>query len=228
MQSWHLIKLVLRQHRYIPLDHLKPDVTVAVMATLGCHWLASCLNNPIWYLVRGEPTNQITNVTNALFAYGDVTTRQIKQVIFSSMDEKHTLRRPERGWMLSVYLNYYNLHTREFTGNTLNQRKSVVSFHFSLCSLMRKKRAYCSHYIIMHKAIFKGVNMFFTLQPFCLNGILLTSLHLKPASLISLKRVVLHIKAEVFNTTHIKRTAESWKNPDSHVFMWTGSVFWKI
>lgn len=40
---------------------------------------------------------------------------------------------------------------------------------------------------------------------------LLTAIQLKPASQISLKWVVLQIKAEAFNTTHIKRTFESWK-----------------
>lgn len=47
--------------------------TVALMVTVDRHCLSFLFEQPFGYLVRGEQTNQITNVTKALCVYSDRT-----------------------------------------------------------------------------------------------------------------------------------------------------------
>lgn len=53
---------------------------------------------PFGYLVRGEQTNQITNVVKALFVYSDRT-----RTPETRTHEKHTLCWPEQGWILFIH-----------------------------------------------------------------------------------------------------------------------------
>lgn len=166
MQSWHLIKTGPQAAQI----HLTGSLEA--WRYCSCHgnsWpplFCFLFEQLFGYLVRAEQTNQIPNFTKALFAHSDMTTPlQTMSCFMGSMKNTHSA--DQNRDVCYLFMMYYHLHTRDFRPVIIWKIWSTSSlFDFVLWGLMRKRRAYHSHHLIMNKGCnFQGSkHVFFTVQ----------------------------------------------------------------